>query len=137
MAVAEISKNETAEEALARIQSGVSENDGAAILAFWQAGVELTDITPRENVLTFKAWRAKGRQVAKGASGVPVVVWFPVKEKDKTRTEKDGSPKTRMMSRTVRLFHESQTIEAGAEKGTKPAAWRNEQLVKAGTYDEE
>ena len=36
---------------------------------------------------------------------------------------------------TAVLFHESQTIAEDAEKGTRPAAWANPQLVKEGTYD--
>ena len=117
---------ETPAEALARIQSRVSKNDFAAIVQFANCGIHPDDITPRVNVLTFKAWKALGRRVAKGATGQRVTVWVPV--------EKAGKPDG-VRPITAVLFHETQTIAEDAEKGTRPAAWENVQLVKEGTYD--
>ena len=117
---------ETPAEALARIQSQVSKNDFAAIVQFANCGIHPDDITPRVNVLTFKAWKALGRRVAKGATGQRVTVWVSV--------EKAGKPDGVRPISAV-LFHESQTIAEDAEKGTRPAAWENAQLVKAGTYE--
>ena len=117
---------ETPSEALARIQSRVSQNDFAAIVQFANCGIHPNDITPRVNVLTFKAWKALGRRVAKGATGQKVCVWVPV--------EKAGKPDGVRPINAV-LFHECQTIAEDAEKGTRPAAWENVQLVKEGTYD--
>lgn len=121
-----MSTTETPAETLARIQSTVSKNDFAAIVQFANCGIHPNDITPRVNVLTFKAWKALGRRVAKGATGQKVCVWVPV--------EKAGKPDG-VRPITAVLFHETQTIAEGAEKGTRPAAWENVQLVKAGTYD--
>ena len=117
---------ETPAEALARIQSRVSKNDFAAIVQFANCGIHPDDITPRVNVLTFKAWKALGRRVAKGATGQKVCVWVPV--------EKAGKPDG-VRPITAVLFHETQTIAEDAEKGTRPAAWSNPQLVKEGTYE--
>lgn len=119
---------ESPPEALARIQSRVSQNDFAAIHQFAACGISPDEITPRENVLTFKAWKAMNRRVAKGATGQKVCVWVPVEDK---KTGKEG-----MRPITAVLFHVTQTIAEDADKGTRPAAWQNPQLVKAGTYDE-
>lgn len=119
---------ESPAEALARIQAGASKNDTLVIYAFYGAGVDPDSIIPRENVLTFKAWKAKGRQVAKGAISQRVTVWIPKTDK-KTGKENGCFPKT------CCLFHESQTIPVDSPKGTKPAAWQNENLVRPGTYE--
>lgn len=117
---------ETPAEALARIQSRVSKNDFAAIVQFAECGIHPNDISPRLNVLTFKAWKAMGRRVAKGATGQKVCVWVPV--------EKDGK-EDGVRPITAVLFHISQTIAEDAEKGTRPEAWANPMLVKEGTYE--
>jgi len=119
---------ETPAEALARIQATVSKNDFAAIMQFAACGISPDDITPRVNVLTFKAWKALGRRVAKGATGQRVCVWVPVNDKETGKP--DG-----VRPITAVLFHITQTITEDAEKGTRPDAWSNPQLVKAGTYD--
>ena len=117
---------ETPAEALARIQSRVSKNDFAAIVQFAECGIHPNDLTPRVNILTFKAWKALGRRVAKGATGQKVCVWVPV--------EKDGK-EDGVRPITAVLFHISQTIAEDAEKGTRPEAWANPMLVKEGTYE--
>lgn len=123
---------ETPAEALARIQATHSKNDAQAVLQFYQAGVPLEDCIPRVTILTAKAWRALGKRIGKGATSQRVYGWRPVKKTDKkTGEEKDG-----MIPVTSLLFHESQMVDLDAPKGTKPAAWQNPALVKAGTYDE-
>ena len=117
---------ETPAEALARIQSRFSKNDFAAIHQFYACGIHPDGITPRVNVLTFKAWKALGRRVAKGATGQKVCVWVPV--------EKNGKPDGVRPINAV-LFHKCQTVAGDAEKGARPAAWNNPKLVKEGTYD--
>ena len=117
---------ETPAEALARIQSSVSKNDFAAIHQFYACGIHPEDLTPRVNILTFKAWKALGRRVAKGATGQKVCVWVPVEKNGK----EDG-----VRPITAVLFHITQTIAEDAEKGTRPEAWQNPALVKEGTYE--
>ena len=121
---------ETETEALNRIQAGFSQNDMVVINAFAAAGVPESEIIPRENVLTFRAWKAKDRRVAKGATSIRVQVWIPTGEKDENGKEK-------MIPRTACLFHVSQTVPADAPKRTRPEAWENETLVKPGTYEPE
>jgi hypothetical protein len=133
-------QTESPAEALARIQQGASRNDVAAVFAFADAGVDPFDVSPRVNVLTFKAWRALGRQVAKGATSVRVEVWIPTRGKtadDGAGDDSSGDNKKArggMRRKTAYLFHVSQTIPADAPAGTRPAAWNNPRLVKPGTY---
>lgn len=128
---------ETPEEALARIQSmGFGKNDALCIMAFAERGIDPEQITPRENVLTFRAWRAKGRQVAKGAISVQVTTWIPCK--DSKRQTKEGEERAeKLRPKTAYLFHVSQTIPVGSEKGTRPDAWANPLLVREGTYEDD
>ena len=125
---------ETPAERIARIKAGFSQNDVLAIMAFADAGIDPDDITPRENVFTFNAWKDVGRQVAKGANGIPVTVWVPKKGKGKDAPAPtvDGKPSPgSMFPKTTRLFHISQTLPLGTKSMTvKPAAWANPALIK-------
>ena len=128
--------------ALARIQSmQFGPNDVAVIVAFSECGIDPENIDPRHNVLTFNAWKAKGRRVGKGAISQRVTVWIPTgKDSDEpAEPPKDGEKPKRsgMRPTTARLFHESQTVAADAEKGTRPDAWQNPALVREGTYEAE
>ena len=42
----------------------------------------VSDILPRENVFTYHAWRALGRQVRRGEHGVKVTTWIPTERKE-------------------------------------------------------
>lgn len=85
-------------EALTRARTGHSMANYAQILAGFSAkGIH--DIRPRENVFTYAAWQALGRQVIKGEKGVKVQTWIAV--------EKDGEKKT--VPKTTTVFHISQT----------------------------
>lgn len=96
---------ETPEAALARIRSGFSKNDAAVILAFASRGIDPEDITPRENVLTYKAWQAIGRQVRKGEKGERLTTWINTEKKN----PKTGKTEDSKYPRTVSVFHISQT----------------------------
>lgn len=140
MATATRRRRKTTEDpraALERIQSGFSGNDVFVIEAFAAAGIPPEEIDPRNNVLTFNAWKAKGRRVAKGATSLRVTVWIPVSENSKPKEGEEKKEGQRMYPTTARLFHVSQTIPEDAEKGTKPEAWQNPALVKEGTYEAE
>ena len=112
---------ETPTAALARIRSGFSKNDIAVIHAFAACDVPADDITPRVNVLTFKAWKAKDRSVAKGAKGQKVTIWAP------TRDRKTGE--TRIRPLTAVLFHESQTVPLD-DAAAVPAGRDNTKLFR-------
>lgn len=89
-----------AQEALARARSGdFNSNYGPIFEGFLAKGLRLDDIRPRENVLTFNAWKALGRVVRRGETGVSIVTWI--------ETEKDGQRTRRPKTTTV--FHISQT----------------------------
>jgi hypothetical protein len=99
---------ELQQEALSRATQGDSMVNYAAIYSGFAAkGIAECDISPRVNVLTFHAWRAKGRSVKKGEHGVKVTTWIPVKDKD-TGEVTGKRPKTAV------VFHVSQTTELGS-----------------------
>ena len=94
-------------EAYARATTGrTCDNDMLVILAFESRGI--SDVRPRENVFTYRAWQHVGRQVLKGEKGVQVTTWIPCSRKERTA---DGSEKTVEFCRpkTATVFHVSQT----------------------------
>lgn len=42
---------------------------------FLEKGIPLAEIRPRENVFTYNAWKALGRQVRKGEHGVQITTF--------------------------------------------------------------
>ncbi|QDV75402.1 ArdC-like ssDNA-binding domain-containing protein [Botrimarina mediterranea] len=136
-------QTESPAEALARIRSGASRNDLAAVFAFADCGIDPFDVRPRQNVLTFRAWQALGRRVAKGATSVRVEVWIPTRGKSTDDDSSRGSDasiggaaaRDGLRLKTAFLFHESQTVPADAPAGARPSAWNNPRLVKPGTHD--
>jgi len=90
----------TPQNALSRARSSDSFANYPAILEGFSAR-GITDIRPRENVLTYKAWQALGRQVKKGEKGVPITTWIQV--------EKNGE--TFPVAKRSTVFHISQTEE--------------------------
>jgi len=133
---------ETPEESLARIQEGYSKNDEYVIRDFFDRGIDPAKINPRSNVLTFNAWKAKGRRVAKGAISCKITTWIPTSKgkKDESAavpTEGTDAPKKHGKTRpkTAFVFHISQTLPKDAPKGTRPDAWKNEELFREGTYE--
>ena len=92
-------------EALDRARQGFSPaNDAIVVGAFADRGI--ADVQPRENVLTYKAWRAAGRQVRRGQKGVRITTYAPVTEPD-PQTGADRVVGRRPVSAVV--FHVSQT----------------------------
>lgn len=91
-------------EALARVEQGESFANFPTIYAAFEArGIPTAEILPRVNVLTFNAWKAKGRHVRKGERGVRVVT--VVITEDKTTGETKSRPSA------AYVFHVSQTDE--------------------------
>jgi len=100
---------EIREQALDRARNGSSiRNDAEVIGAFMERGIPLDEIQPRENVLTYRAWQAIGRQVKKGEKGVRLATIL--------EREDDDGEKYRMR-RTVSVFHVSQTKVIGEDEG--------------------
>ena len=112
---------EKAPEALARAPNthGSTRNYMVIISGFAAKGIPPAEIKPRENVLTFWAWKALGRRVRKGEHGVKVVTFIECKGKGRKAEqtenvddqEQKGRPKRSRHSRpwTTTVFHVSQT----------------------------
>lgn len=102
-------------EALSRAVNGLSLGNYPAIFGgFLQKGIPQSEIKPRENVFTYQAWRALGRQVRRGEHGVKVITFVDAKSKE---TDPDtGERKTIRRPWTTTVFHISQTdpVEGGA-----------------------
>lgn len=97
-------------EALGRAQTGQSVRNYATILeGFMARGIPEADILPRQNVFTYQAWLALGRQVRKGEHGVKVVTvrTGTVEVKDKQTGEVTRKGFSKPWRATV--FHVSQT----------------------------
>ena len=98
------------EEALARATSGLSLGNYPAIFrGFMEKGIPETEIRPRENVFTYAAWQALGRQVRRGEHGVRIVTFIETVKEDKETGEK----KTIRRPWTSHVFHISQTDPTG------------------------
>jgi hypothetical protein len=119
------SREEIQQEALTRAASGQSFTNWPAIVeGFLAKGIPASDIRPRENVFTYHAWRALGRQVRRGEHGVKVVTFVSVagkQDKDGVATNDiDGTDKAkRGASRrpwTATVFHVSQTDPVQADR---------------------
>jgi len=89
-----------AADALHRARIGQTMTNYPAIFeGFLDKGIRIDEIRPRENIFTFNAWRALGRTVRRGETGVKILTWI--------ETEKDGERTRRPKTTTV--FHISQT----------------------------
>jgi hypothetical protein len=106
------------QEALSRAVSGETLSNWPAIIAgFTAKGIPESDIRPRENVFTYHAWRALGRQVRRGEHGVKVCTFVACEGKDGPTGEDcdgviDEAPRKRRGYRrpwTATVFHVSQT----------------------------
>jgi hypothetical protein len=102
---------EQQQEALSRAVSGQTMSNWPAIFAgFVAKGIPEQDIRPRENVFTYNAWKALGRQVRRGEHGVKVCTFVPMTKKAKDEATGEET-KTPIGSRpwTTTVFHVSQT----------------------------
>ena len=95
-------------DSLNRAISGQSFSNFPAIFrGFAAKGIPESEIKPRENVFTYQAWKALGRQVRKGEHGVKVVTFIDCKSKE---TDPDtGERKMFRRPWTTTVFHVSQT----------------------------
>jgi len=98
------------QEALDRATSGESMSNYPALFdGFIEKGIPEEDIIPRVNILTFHAWKAKGRKVKKGQHGVKLLTWVSMTKKDPG----EGEDSTFKRPKSVTVFHISQTEEIG------------------------
>jgi antirestriction protein ArdC len=105
-------RDEIQQEALSRAVGNQSLTNWPAIYhGFTAKGILEADIRPRENVFTYHAWRALGRQVRRGEHGVKVTTFVPVQRKTGELDPDTGKEKTVADRRpwTAVVFHVSQT----------------------------
>ncbi len=99
---------EMRQESLMRARCGQSMANYPAIFAgFTAMGIPESEIDPRENVLTYNAWIAAGRQVRKGQHGVKLHTWV-----NATKEVSRGGSVTKedyRFCRSATVFHVSQT----------------------------
>ncbi len=110
---------ERRQEALQRAVNPIGPwtNYPAILQGFVARGIPESEIKPRENVFTYEAWKALGRQVRRGEHGVKVVTFIPCESKGRSKeqteqTETPGEvrkPKTYTRPWTTTVFHVSQT----------------------------
>jgi antirestriction protein ArdC len=112
------SREEIQQEALSRAVNGQTLSNWPAIFAgFMAKGIPESDIKPRENVLTYHAWRALGRQVRRGEHGVKVTTFVECESKSDAAEEGNGTDKAKRRYRrpwTATVFHISQTDSIAA-----------------------
>jgi len=93
-------------EALTRAVSGQSLSNYVPIIqGFVARGIPEDQIRPRENVFTYEAWRALGRQVRKGEHGVKCLTFITTTKEDR----ETGEPKVSRRPWSTTVFHVSQT----------------------------
>ena len=127
-----MTQQEIMSEAITRATTGQSVMNYAAIFeGFMARGIPESEILPRENVLTFWAWKAIGRRVKKGEHGVKACTFIPVSEKVDTQT---GEKKAGFrVPRTTTVFHVSQTEpEPDGAPGNAPAIVSDAEIMTAG-----
>jgi len=102
-------------EALSRAVGNQSLTNWPTIFAgFMAKGIPESDIKPRENIFTYHAWRALGRQVRRGEHGVKVMTFTPIKSAD-DKGNPDEKPNADKLKRrasrpsSATVFHISQT----------------------------
>jgi hypothetical protein len=117
-----MTKTEMEAEALDRARNGQSWGNYATIFAgFIEKGIPEHEIKPRDNILTFHAWKALGRSVKKGEHGVKVVTFV-----ERSVAERDASTGEQVerlfrSPHTTTVFHISQT-ETTEERDARLAA---------------
>jgi N-terminal domain of anti-restriction factor ArdC len=101
-------------EALSRAVNGLSVGNYPAIFAgFLAKGIPEDAIKPRENVFTYQAWRALGRQVRRGEHGVKVVTFVEMAKENGETGEKESFRRPW----TTTVFHISQTDAIAESRG--------------------
>lgn len=109
--------SEVQAQSLDRAKNGTSLTNYPIIIAGFAAmGISESEIKPRNNVFTYQAWQAQGRQVRKGQHGVKIRTFIPVDVKEKDEKTSDVKIKTVNKRRNTTVFHITQTDEKEAAK---------------------
>lgn len=86
----------------------------AIFQGFAAKGIPESDIKPRENVFTFKAWKALGRVVRRGEHGVKVVTFIDCKSKEIDRDSGERKIIRRPWTTTVSHISQTDELKGGA-----------------------
>jgi hypothetical protein len=119
-----MTKAEMQAEALERARASQAFTNYPAIYqGFMAKGIAEADIKPRDNVLTFHAWKALGRSVKRGEHGVRIVTFIDCSAND--RDPATGEEKTVSYRRphTTTVFHISQT-EPTSDRQARQSGYR-------------
>jgi hypothetical protein len=109
MSTATIDRKQMQAESLSRAVSGQAFTNWPTIIeGFLAKGIPEHEIKPRENVFTYHAWRALGRQVRRGEHGVKVLTFVAMKDKADDSADKPKAGATRRPWAAT-VFHISQT----------------------------
>ena len=107
-------KIELQKEALNRATQNISMMNYPEIFrSFIERGIPEDDIIPRENVLTYNAWLAVGRQVKKGEHGVRVLTWIQTSKDILDEQTEEIKNETHRRPHSATVFHISQTQPVG------------------------
>lgn len=99
-------KNEIEQEALeSALTKNSAFNYGFIYQGFIERGIQESEIKPRENVFTYNAWKALGRQVKRGEHGVKICVFVETSKKNK----ETGEVSYHKYPKSSTVFHVSQT----------------------------
>ena len=102
-----MNKLEVAAVALQNATTSASVTNFPAIFAGFAAkGYATEDVKPRENIFTYNAWLALGRQVRRGEHGVRIITWVPMSKRDPDTGE---TSKGFRRPRNSTVFHITQT----------------------------
>jgi antirestriction protein ArdC len=85
-------------------------NYPAIFAGFTAKGIAEDAIKPRENVFTYHAWKALGRQVRKGEHGIRIITWITCKKRE--ADQEPGEPNAYRRPKQTTVFHETQTDAA-------------------------
>ena len=103
-----MTKGEMQLEALNRARFGEARGNLLFIYhGFVDKGIPEAEIKPRENIFTYNAWKALGRQVMKGEHGVKIATFIE-------EVDKDTGEVTGRRPWTATVFHISQTKESSS-----------------------
>ncbi|MBZ5513897.1 MAG: ssDNA-binding domain-containing protein [Acidobacteriia bacterium] len=105
-----MTNHEIQQEALTRAASGITMSNYPAIYAgFVNKGIPEEEVRPRENVFTYQAWKALGRQVRKGEHGIKVATVRTFHKKVTDPATGEEKEESYGVPWTATVFHVSQT----------------------------
>lgn len=106
------------QEALARVRTSPSMANYVQVFVYFMAepyNLPFEEIDPKQNVLTYKAWRALGRHVRKGEHGCRVTVWGTSAKRENDPSTGEEREQVKRFCTTAVVFHKCQTEPDGGK----------------------